>query len=228
MINDESATDIDLEFTNGKKVPVIASIPYFSLFDSPPRAIYGNQSDPANVILYDNTNYSGHSVALDRSIPSLSDINFDNKMDSYRIPAGWTVRFYKDPNYKGDYYTRTQSEVHAHGFFDSISSVKVFKTGEPLLFSHRVTFQNRAGYNARFRVIDEVTGTIIYTSPYLNTGKDHQFTFDYEANLKIEIQKEHFGWKTIKVFSAKELDDIKGDFTIRSTGTVFSAKASFI
>ncbi len=228
MINDESTTNIDLEFVNGQRVPVIASIPYFSVFESTPRAIYGNQTDPANVVLYDNTNYSGHSVALDRSIPFLGDINFDDKMDSYRIPAGWTVRFYKDANYKGDYYTRTQSEVHSYGFFDSISSVKIFKTGEPLLFSHTVTFQNRAGYNARFLVVNEVTGDIVYTSPYLLASNNNDYTFDYEADLKIEIQKEHFGWKTIKVFSAKELDEIKGNFTIRSTGTVFNANASII
>ena len=80
------------------------------------------------VSIYSQNYQMGESVKITHDIPNLGDYNFDNKMSSYDIPMGWSVRFYKGVNYSGVYYTRNSGDGNATGFDNQISSIKILST----------------------------------------------------------------------------------------------------
>ncbi|WP_369686445.1 hypothetical protein [Photobacterium kishitanii] len=70
----------------------------------------------------------GTSVNITHDEPNLSIYNFDNRMSSYDIPSGWTVRFYEGTNYTGGFYTRKGGDGNATGFDNKVSSIKILST----------------------------------------------------------------------------------------------------
>ncbi len=225
QINDDSESDINLIFSDDSAVPLIANIPFFDIFEHQPILIRGDSTEPAAIVIYEDSNFEGRSLSLENNVSFLGDLNFNDILSSFEIPNGWTVRFYEHANFEGGYYTRSAGEHFTNHFNDIISSIKVFKSGEPVLYSHKMTFYNGAAYNARFRVIDEKTGAVLHTSSFYLAGKKGSFTLEFGKHQQIEVQKEQIGWKTVKSFSSSELDRIKADFTIKTTGTIFNAGA---
>lgn len=76
-------------------------------------------------VIFSDKFQRGKSISIHHNEPDLSDHNFDDRMSSYRIPSGWTVRFYEGKNYTGNFYTRHSSEANAIGFNNQISSIKI-------------------------------------------------------------------------------------------------------
>ncbi|HDY8067598.1 TPA: hypothetical protein RQK90_004695 [Vibrio vulnificus] len=222
LLNDTEKEDVMLEFNDGNQVPMIASIPYLDVFDSQlVRVINGDESDN-EVWLYNDEYYRGKSIAIDRSVSDLNILNFNDVLQSYRIPQGWTVRFYEHGNYKGRYYTRISSDYHATPFIDSISSVRVFRKDQPILWDHAITYTNLGAYIARIRFVDEKTGNVIHSSPGLGINGRHTYRIDYDADIKVELQKNIAGWYTFKTFSAEQVNAMKKDIKIDSWGAVFN------
>ena len=88
----------------------------------------GDMGRHNGVSIYSQNYQMGASVKITHDIPNLGDYNFDNRMSSYDIPAGWTVRFYEGLNYMSDYYTRKGGEDNATGFDNKVSSIKILST----------------------------------------------------------------------------------------------------
>ncbi|WP_063646500.1 beta/gamma crystallin-related protein [Aliivibrio fischeri] len=84
----------------------------------------GNQS----IEIYSQNNQRGSSVKINHNEPDLNDYNFNDRMSSYDIPSGWTVRFYEGKNYTGGFYTRKGGEGNATGFDNKVSSIKILST----------------------------------------------------------------------------------------------------
>ncbi|WP_279151916.1 beta/gamma crystallin-related protein [Photobacterium iliopiscarium] len=80
------------------------------------------------VSIYSQNNQRGESVKITRDVPNLNDYDFDNKMSSYDIPMGWSVRFYEGINYSGVYYTRNSGDANATEFDNQVSSIKILST----------------------------------------------------------------------------------------------------
>ncbi|MGE6384016.1 peptidase inhibitor family I36 protein [Shewanella baltica] len=79
------------------------------------------------VSLFSEVNQTGQQLRIDQSVNDFRQYNFNDKLSSFNIPIGWEVRFFKDKNYQGDYYTRDSGMNNATGFTDSISSMKILK-----------------------------------------------------------------------------------------------------
>lgn len=77
------------------------------------------------ISIYSQNHKMGTSIMINHDEPNLGKYNFDNRMSSYDIPVGWTVRFYEGANYTGDYYTRKGGEGNATGFDQKVSSIKI-------------------------------------------------------------------------------------------------------
>ncbi|OBU32065.1 beta/gamma crystallin-related protein [Photobacterium kishitanii] len=80
------------------------------------------------ISIYSSNNQMGTSVNITHDEPNLSIYNFDNRMSSYDIPSGWTVRFYEGTNYTGGFYTRKGGDGNATGFDNKVSSIKILST----------------------------------------------------------------------------------------------------
>lgn len=80
------------------------------------------------VSIYSQNNQKGESVMITHNVSNLSDYNFDNRMSSFAIPSGWTVRFYEGVNYSGGFYTRNSGDANATGFDNQVSSIKILST----------------------------------------------------------------------------------------------------
>lgn len=80
------------------------------------------------IALYSHKNHRGQSITISHDVPNLNVYNFDDRMSSYYIPTGWTVRFYEGTNYSGGYYTRKGGDENATGFNNKISSIKILST----------------------------------------------------------------------------------------------------
>ncbi|QPR29805.1 hypothetical protein I6G97_12780 [Edwardsiella hoshinae] len=79
----------------------------------------------AQLVVYEDTWQRGASLRIDRDIPDLADYGFADRISSFSIPRGWTVRFYEGRDYSGGYYTRHGGEQDATGFNDRIRSIRI-------------------------------------------------------------------------------------------------------
>ncbi|HIF9329060.1 hypothetical protein A0J47_011730 [Photobacterium damselae subsp. damselae] len=79
------------------------------------------------LIIYNMRNQAGRTVTITDNIADLSNVQFDNTLESFEIPVGWTVRFYEDKNFSGGYYTRTAGKYNADGFMNKISSIQIMQ-----------------------------------------------------------------------------------------------------
>ncbi len=78
------------------------------------------------VVLYENENHDGRAFHIRRDNPNLGKNEFLDKMSSFVLPKGMTVRFYSGLNYEGRYFTRSDSERVLHeDMNDKIRSVKI-------------------------------------------------------------------------------------------------------
>ena len=137
----------------------------------------GNSTSTVNwVALYQNTEFSGDYILLGpvqisnfETIPTSSlqgysgltpnssgNVNFNDEMSSFIIPAGFTVTMWTDSNYTGTQYgpyTGPFKVANAGGSFnDSISSIQITGsaapstgktvTGEIKQTSHAITYRN--------------------------------------------------------------------------------------
>lgn len=88
--------------------------------------VHKKQSAP-QVILYDLFNKKGDKLVISQDQSNLT--YFNDKISSYTLPEGWTVRFYTEPNYQGDYYTRHESTYHDSHIDNKIKSIKILSKG---------------------------------------------------------------------------------------------------
>lgn len=79
------------------------------------------------IVLFNGFDQTGQHLLVNESIDDFSTYNFDNKIMSFDIPDGWTVRFFKEKNFQGDYYTRSSGKGNADDFPHSISSMKILR-----------------------------------------------------------------------------------------------------
>ncbi len=80
------------------------------------------------VKLYSGENQTGREIRVPSNTSDLGHFDFDNQLTSYYIPLGWEVRFYKDRNYSGDFYTRKSGYGSAIEFNKSISSIRILRS----------------------------------------------------------------------------------------------------
>lgn len=81
-----------------------------------------------SLIIYSDRNQEGLSMNINYDIPDLSRYNFDDAISSFKVPFGWSVRFYENKNYSGGFYTRESGNANATGFDNKVSSIKILKT----------------------------------------------------------------------------------------------------
>ncbi len=80
------------------------------------------------ITLYENGHFQGEQEQVCGDTPVLG--NFKNRMTSYSLPDGVSVRFYEEENYKGGYYTRhwnDQGDRELVAFNDKTQSIKFIK-----------------------------------------------------------------------------------------------------
>lgn len=89
-------------------------------------------------LAYSNADYSGAIVGLNASYPSLDgyrcQTNWNQHIESLRIPDGWKVEIYEGPNYTGGSTTLTSdvSNMSGIGWSNRIASVKVSRSAATL------------------------------------------------------------------------------------------------
>ncbi|WCF13272.1 beta/gamma crystallin-related protein [Edwardsiella piscicida] len=54
------------------------------------------------LMVYEDSRQRGASLSIDRDIPDLSRYRFADRISSFSVPQGWTVRFYEGTDYSGD------------------------------------------------------------------------------------------------------------------------------
>jgi len=94
------------------------------------RIIRNNDPEMDSVEIFENSSYRGKMASFSQDTPSFGDMN--DKMSSFKIPQGWTVRFYQHENYGGNYYTRdanSDDAWFARDMNDKISSMKILSRG---------------------------------------------------------------------------------------------------
>lgn len=77
--------------------------------------------------LFEGLGQSGSKLEITDNIPTLSSIGgtFNDKISSYKIPDGWTVRFYEHGNYQGAYHDLSgNGDMPVH---DVASSAKIIE-----------------------------------------------------------------------------------------------------
>lgn len=79
------------------------------------------------IALFNGLDQTGLRLLINESVDDFSLYNFDDKLMSFDIPNGWEVRFFKDKNFQGDYYTRQSGRGNVDGFPHSISSMKILR-----------------------------------------------------------------------------------------------------
>ncbi|MDA6077619.1 beta/gamma crystallin-related protein [Edwardsiella anguillarum] len=52
-------------------------------------------------MVYEDSRQRGASLSIDRDIPDLSRYRFADRISSFSVPQGWTVRFYEGTDYSG-------------------------------------------------------------------------------------------------------------------------------
>ena len=83
-----------------------------------------SSKNPNNKVeLFEHENYEGSKLEITKDTPDLRD--FNRKLSSFSIPAGWIVRFYEGTNYTGAFYTRNHNELVTRVFNDRIRSVRI-------------------------------------------------------------------------------------------------------
>ncbi|HDN2509976.1 MULTISPECIES: beta/gamma crystallin-related protein [Providencia] len=80
-----------------------------------------------SMFVYTKTWQKGEYLEIDENIPNLSRYDFADKIASYSIPDGWTVRFYEGVNYTGKYHTESGGEHNALGYGEKIRSIKIIR-----------------------------------------------------------------------------------------------------
>ncbi|HDY8011721.1 TPA: anthrax toxin-like adenylyl cyclase domain-containing protein [Vibrio vulnificus] len=84
-----------------------------------------SKPEEQKISLFENYNYSGKVVQITEDVPYLGQVDFNDKLSSFKIPNGWQVVFYEDADYKGKKYTRSGSGSAPVN--DKISSIKITK-----------------------------------------------------------------------------------------------------
>lgn len=87
----------------------------------------GNHQGITAIALFNGLDQTGLHLLINESVDDFSMYDFDDKLMSFDIPNGWEVRFFKDKNFQGDYYTRQSGRGNADGFPRSISSMKILR-----------------------------------------------------------------------------------------------------
>jgi hypothetical protein len=57
------------------------------------------------VILYKDDDFKGGSVTLEGDTPSLVTVNMNDEASSFKVRIGYSVIFYEDTNYKGEWFS---------------------------------------------------------------------------------------------------------------------------
>ena len=84
-----------------------------------------------SVLIYEHSRQTGRSLILQESIADLG--HFSNIMSSFEIPAGWSVRFYEEPNFQGAVHTRDANSSDAwftSSFNDVIKSIEIVRNAQ--------------------------------------------------------------------------------------------------
>ncbi len=82
--------------------------------------------EPAvKVTIFADTHYSGEYMDIVSDMSDLGPMN--NKISSFLIPKGWEVRFYRQSNFEGNFYTRVDSQI-ATQFDNGIRSIQILKS----------------------------------------------------------------------------------------------------
>ncbi|PQJ84889.1 immunoglobulin-like domain-containing protein [Aliivibrio sifiae] len=82
----------------------------------------------STVKLYAENDQSGEMVQFSSDVADMSVFGFDNKLSSYDIPQGYSVRFFEGLNFTGTYYTRHSSVGNSTVFDNIVKSVKVLQS----------------------------------------------------------------------------------------------------
>ncbi len=81
----------------------------------------------ANVL---NNNFLDKGLAI-LTTSDIADLNtedmsyINNRIKAWSIPTGWTVRFYEDANFQGNFWTRQGGRGDDVELRDKISSIKI-------------------------------------------------------------------------------------------------------
>ncbi|AGH73614.1 DUF1028 domain-containing protein [Edwardsiella piscicida] len=75
--------------------------------------------------VYADPHQKGESLNILQDISDLSQYNFSERISSFAIPHGWTVRFFEDKNFSGNYYTRVEGDTEASAFDNKARSVRI-------------------------------------------------------------------------------------------------------
>lgn len=79
------------------------------------------------LMIFDGSHQRGASLAISRDMPDLARYGFADRLSSFSIPDGWTVRFYEGISYTGGYYTRQGGDQEAIDFDNKIRSIRILK-----------------------------------------------------------------------------------------------------
>lgn len=99
----------------------------YPLAETEYRATEIEKEEKAAIVLYSDRDHQGFALHITEDMSYVGD-DINDKMSSFSIPEGWTVRFFEGSDYQGGYYTRTANDNDhnfAQGFNDKISSVKI-------------------------------------------------------------------------------------------------------
>lgn len=80
-----------------------------------------------SMIVYAKSWQKGEYLEIDENIPNLSRYDFADKIASYSIPDGWTVRFYEGVNYTGKYHTEFGGSRNTSGYSEKTRSIKIIR-----------------------------------------------------------------------------------------------------
>lgn len=79
------------------------------------------------LVVYQHRDFQGKSISITEDISYIGD-EMNDKLSSFIIPGGWSVRFYEHADFQGRYYTRNAQSADSNftaDFNDMISSVKI-------------------------------------------------------------------------------------------------------
>ncbi|TFH89374.1 hypothetical protein [Vibrio ouci] len=106
-----------------------------TIFNAPAKQVQPpgtyNYIESNYVVMYGNVEFVDYGLVYVTDVDQpVLPLEINDRMKAWSIPEGWTVRFYEDAHFQGNYYTRDGGYGSDPELWDKISSVEIIHRGE--------------------------------------------------------------------------------------------------
>ncbi len=159
----------------------------------------------AYVTVYKNSDFTGESMILTKdwnlTMSNNDYLKWNDKVNSIRVPEGWSIRIYKQSDYWGSTYLDLADDWSCDdysGWSNQISSIKVFPPSNQSSYSN-----NHGNNNARVKIYktDNYNGEskVIQTNWNLTVSHDDYMKWNDKVNSIIVPE----GW-SVRIFKQSD------------------------